>query len=451
MRNKRRQSHKWAAVCIGLLTITGSTYVEAKSDKPNIVIIYADDMGYGDCGAYNPGISIPTPNIDQLAKEGLLFTDAHSPGATCTASRYGLMTGISPVRTGVLNRTTNKGPAIDENEATLAQMLKDQGYATYAVGKWHLGFDIPEGQTRKTMTGPLTGGPLDRGFDYFYGNEKSGPSETPIRGREKITAPTTLEMQNRHYCEDVVRIIRKHAASDRSKPLFLYYALLEPHEPQIPEEAFQGRSGAGAYGDYIVQLDHWVGETVRALKETGLEENTIVVFASDNGAWKTPPGHAGNGVLAGCKGMPLEGGHRVPLIIKWPGRIPASAVTTALVCHTDFIATFAELLNVDISSDYPESAKDGFSFLSILTDPSAEHDRPPMAVTKSFRMGNWKIIVNDFKSPLEEIRPLALYNLKEDLSETTNLLQSHPEQAEALFDEFKTYLTEREFKSGPIR
>ena len=309
-------------------------------DKPNIVIIYADDMGYGDCGAYNPGISIPTPNIDQLAKEGLLFTDAHSPGATCTASRYGLMTGISPVRTGVLNRTTNKGPAIDENEATLAQMLKDQGYATYAVGKWHLGFDIPEGQTRKTMTGPLTGGPLDRGFDYFYGNEKSGPSETPIRGREKITAPTTLEMQNRHYCEDVVRIIRKHAASDRSKPLFLYYALLEPHEPHIPEEALQGRSGAAHTATISSNSIFGSAKRFWLSRRQVLKKITIVVFASDNGAWKTPPGHAGNGVLAGCKGMPLEGGHRVPLIIKWPGRIPASAVTTALVCHTDFIRHF---------------------------------------------------------------------------------------------------------------
>lgn len=384
-----------------------------------------------------------------------MFTDAHSPGATCTASRYGLLTGISPVRTGVLNGTTNTGPAIDENETTLAQLLKDQGYATYAVGKWHLGFNIPEGQTRKTMTGPLTGGPLDRGFDYFYGNESSGPSETPIRGREKISAPTTPEMQNRHYCDYAVRIIRENAASDQSKPLFLYYALLEPHAPQIPEEAFQGMSGAGAYGDYIVQLDHWVGEVVRALKETGLEENTIVVFASDNGASMrnlgTCPGHKGNGVLAGYKAMPLEGGHRVPLIVKWPGRIPTSAVTPALVCHTDFFATFADLLNVDLSSAYPGTAKDSFSFLPVLMEPTAEHDRPPMAVIKSFRMGDWKIIVNDYKSALEDIRLLELYNLKEDLSETTNLLETHPEQSQALFAEFKEFLAEREIKPGAVK
>jgi len=448
---------KHVSICFSLLllvtSVGGLSAAEAAS-KPNIIVIYADDMGYGDCEIYNPGITIPTPNINQLAKEGLRFTDAHSAHATCTGSRYGLLTGICPVRTGVSNTINKYGPAIDDDEVTLAEFLKDQGYITKMVGKWHLGFDIPEGGSENTQAGTLTGGPLDRGFDYFLGNE-AGVGSLGIKGREKVSSKGDAKERNRELCDDVIRIIKEHAAGDQNKPLFLYYALHEPHTPQIPEEEFHGKSGAKAYGDYIVQLDHWIGRVVNALKETGLEKNTLVVFASDNGASKrnmsTCPGHTANGVLSGHKASPYEGGHRVPLIMKWPGRIPASTVSAALVNHTDFFATFAELLNVDLCEKYPGSAQDSYSFLPVLEDPSAQHDRPGMVVLKSYRREMWKLIADDHRGKVEDVDMVALYNLEKDLPEKTNLIETNPDTARLLFAEYKEFLVARTLKAGTVK
>jgi arylsulfatase A len=443
-------ANQFRHICSCLLTVFVGI-ASCHADKPNIVIVYVDDMGYGDCTAYNSESKIPTLNIDRLAKEGMRFTDAHSPGATCTASRYGLLTGISPVRTGVLNGITSTGPAIDKNETTVAQMLNDQGYATNMIGKWHLGFEIPKGQRSNKLTGRLTGGPLDRGFDYFHGNDKSGPSPNPIIGRTKVAEAIDESRQNRIFCQDAVRIIKEHAASDQSQPFFLYYALLEPHNPQVPEAEFHGKSEAGAYGDYVVQLDHWLGKVLDVLKETGLEKNTLLIFASDNGASKRNLakclGHAGNGVLSGYKAMPLEGGHRVPMIVRWPGRVAASSNSTALINHTDFFATFAEVLNVELSS-YPGSAKDSHSFLSALKNPTAAHSRPPMPVVGSYRKADWKLIVDNYKSPSERVNSVALYDLGHDLSEKSNLLKTQPAKAAALLAEYKQYLANREIKES---
>jgi arylsulfatase A len=319
------------------------------------------------------------------------------------------------------------------------------------IGKWHLGFEIPKGQRSNKLTGRLTGGPLDRGFDYFHGNDKSGPSPNPIIGRTKVAEAIDESRQNRTFCQDAVRIIKEHAASDQSQPFFLYYALLEPHNPQVPEAEFHGKSEAGAYGDYVVQLDHWLGQVLNVLNETGLEKNTLLIFASDNGASKRNlakcPGHAGNGVLSGYKAMPLEGGHRVPMIVRWPGRVAASSNSTALINHTDFFATFAEVLNVELSS-YPGSAKDSHSFLSVLKAPIAAHDRPPMPVVGSYRKADWKLIVDNYKSPSERVNSVALYDLGHDLSEKSNLLKTQPAKAAALLAEYKQYLANREIKES---
>lgn len=288
------------------------------AEKPNIVIIYADDMGYGDCTVNNPQSKIPTPHIDRLAREGLRFTDVHSPSSTCTASRYGLLTGVNPARTGVVNGLTGLGPVIDKDEVTVADFLKDQGYVTRMVGKWHLGFELHGDGPRKTFdfSKPLVGGPLDCGFDSFFGVHMavSGPPYFYIRGREPVAKPTEStpgtkkdlktngkdsrtayppgdiapgfvpEQCNAAFCDEVIKILNQHAASAEGKPLFLYCAMLEPHTPWLPTEEYIGKSKAGAYGDYIVQLDHEVGRVLEALKESGLEENTLVVFSSDNGA-----------------------------------------------------------------------------------------------------------------------------------------------------------------------
>lgn len=332
-------------------------------EKPNIIFIYSDDMGYGDCTVNNPESKIPTPNIDRLANEGLRFTDAHSPGTTCTASRYGLLSGINPARRGVTNGINGLGPVLETKELTVAEMLKTQGYCTRMVGKWHLGFELGAADGRRPaidLSKPFVGGPLDHGFDTFLGMNSaisSGPYYY-IRDRGPEVLPTAStkgnkaadrdkresyaagdlapgfvhEEINTRLCKEVIGIIRDHSANDDPRPLFLYYAMLEPHTPWLPEDQFADKSGAGPYGNYVAQLDHEVGRVLDAIKESGIENDTLVFFSSDNGALWTQANikkydHRANGPLAGGKARPQERGHRVPFIARWPGRIPAGKTT----------------------------------------------------------------------------------------------------------------------------
>jgi len=451
----KRLIYLWMAGCAVFAT-TMICFAESgeKVEKPNIVFIYADDLGYGDCSVYNPQSKIPTPNIDQLAKEGMRFTDAHSPHATCTGSRYGLLTGTSPARTGINNRVAGLGPTIDKDEVTIADFLKDQGYVTKMVGKWHLGFEKQKADKKD----PLMGGPLDCGLDYFYGTEGSALTGNCIKGRHEAE-PINLETYNRLLCDDAVRIIREYGASQQDKPLFLYYAVHEPHAPLIPEKEFVGKSQAGVYGDYVVELDHWVGMVVQALKETGLEKNTLLIFASDNGTSNTfankssaDYNHKSNWIFAGYKASPYEGGHRLPFIVRWPGKIPASTVSKALINHTDFFATLADIFNVDIAKTYPGSAQDSYSFLPVLKDPSVEHKRPAMVVVGSYRKGDWKIIVNGpWGGKTEDYKLTGLYNLADDISEKNNLAESNPEIGKQMFAEYKKFLAARKWKPLAIQ
>ena len=474
-----------AACAILILTIAG---IADAAEKPNILIIYADDMGYGDCTINNPESKIPTPNIDRLAKEGLRFTDAHSPSTTCTASRYGLLTGITPARRGVVNGINQLGPVLEAKELTIAEMLKARGYATRMVGKWHLGFERTPSEGRRPvldLSKPFTGGPIDHGFESFLGMNSAmssgpyyfirdrGPEVMPTgstagtkakdRDRRETYAAGELapgfvhEEVNARLCDEVVGIIRKHAAQSDSPPLFLYYAMLQPHTPWLPEARFAGKSGAGPYGDYMVQLDHELGRVLAALKESGMEKQTLVFFTSDNGAlWPDADiekyGHRANGPLSGGKARPEEGGHRVPFIARWPGHIPAGTTTAALVNHTDFLATFAELLEVDLAkatAGFPSI--DSHSFLPVLKMPDAGHDRPAMAVTAgSFRDGEWKLTFT--RGPRStgadgrEAEHAGLYDLSEDIGETRDLSTSHPERKAQLFAAYQAY-----FANAPLK
>ena len=459
------------------------------NEKPNIVIIYADDMGYGDCTVNNPESKIPTPNIDRLAKEGLRFTDAHSPSATCTASRYGLLTGINPARRGVVNGINGLGPVLEPEEQTVAEMLKTQGYSTNMVGKWHLGFELAPAKGRRPvldLSKPLVGGPLDHGFDSFLGMNSAissgpyyfirnrGPEVLPTestkgtkakdRDKRETYAADDLapgfvhEEVNSRLCDEVISIIRHHAAKNKSEPLFLYYAMLEPHTPWLPEEQFAGKSGAGPYGDYVAQLDHEIGRVLEALKESGLENDTLVFFSSDNGAlWPQADikkyDHRANGPLAGGKARPQEGGHRVPFIVRWPGRVSAGT-TDALINHTDIFATLAELLNVDDIA--AEVRIDSHSFLSVLRTPDIQHERPAMAVTtRSYREDDWKLAFNrglGGAGPDElNIDQASLYNLAEDLGETQDLSQAQPAKKSQLFAAYQEYFAKRNLKPLAIQ
>jgi len=458
------------------------------ADKPNIIVIYADDMGYGDCTANNPESKIPTPNIDRLAKEGLRFTDAHSPASTCTASRYGLLTGVNPARRGVVNGLTSLGPVIDIDEVTVADLLKDQGYVRWMVGKWHLGFEMFGDGPRKSFdfSKPLVGGPLDCGFDSFFGLTKapSGPPYFYIRGREPVTRPTATtpgtkrdlkanskdsrtayaggdiapgfvpEECNARLCDDVIKTITEHSKSGGNKPFFLYYAMLEPHVPWLPTEEFGDKSKAGPYGNYIVQLDHEVGRVLQALKESGLEDETLVIFSSDNGAmWREPDierfGHRANGIFSGTKGTAFEGGHRVPFIVRWPGTVLASTATGALINHSDLFATLADLFNVDIAKAYPGSASDSHSFLPVLKEPTSKHERPGMIVTPgSYRLGNWKLRFRRGGGATDhKISEAVLHNLADDPAELKDLSDAHAKTKARLFVDYEHFIADRKLKS----
>jgi hypothetical protein len=267
------------------------------------------------------------------------------------------------------------------------------------------------------------------------------------------------EEVNSRLCDEVIDILKEHSTKDDLAPLFLYYAMLEPHTPWLPEEQFAGKSGAGSYGNYVVQLDHELGRVLNALKESGMENDTLVFFSSDNGAlWPEADidkyGHRANGPLAGGKARPEEGGHRVPFIARWPGRIPAGTKTDALINHTDILATLAELL--DLEDVAREGAIDSHSFLPVLREPDAEHERPAMAVTAgSFRKGDWKLTFNRGRrsaGPDErDVDQASLYNLADDLGETRDLSQSQPERKQQLFAAYREYFADLKLKPLAIQ
>lgn len=473
-----------AAVGVALFVSHQVTVADETSRTPNIVLILADDMGYGDCGAYNPESKIETPHIDQLAKEGLRFADAHSSASTCTPSRYGLLTGVNPARTGVLNTLLVRGdPIIAEDETTIATLLKDQGYITRMIGKWHLGFEMDKSARKPAFdfSKPLKGGPLDRGFDSWFGIHSS-PGAQPLcyfnrrrvvarptarlsyvkeRGGRKTTVHASaspdcsLEETSPLFCRKAVEIIHDHAATKQTKPLFLYYASPIPHEPWVPSKEFQGKSKVGTYGDFMMQLDDVVGQINDALKETGLDKDTLLIFTSDNG-----PGpdavrvmsvheHAAAGVLRGKKSDSWEGGHRVPLIAKWPGRIEPSRVTDATVNLTDVFATFAELLELDLTQSYPAQTVDSHSFFPVLLDPSTKHQRPAAIHGRhAIRDGDWKLISPARHEDAAKVKRsrFELYNLAEDIAEQNDVSQSHPETAKRLFTDFQKFANSRKLK-----
>ena len=469
---------------LGVVTVLFAAQASV-AERPNIIVILADDMGRGDCGVYNPESKIKTPNIDQLAKEGLLFTDAHSAGSTCTPSRYGLLTGINPVRTGVLNTLLSRGdPIIAVDEMTLASLLKEQGYTTKMIGKWHLGFEMDQWGKRPAFdfSKPLNGGPVDRGFDSFYGIHSSlGASPLcDIRDRNVVGFPTEKGTVNKYrgegkpvevkvmmspgyrpedaspsFCREAIELIHAHAAAKEPKPLFLYYASPIPHQPWVPSAAFKGKSGAGGYGDFVMQLDDVVGQINNALKETGLDKNTLLIFTSDNGA--SPPavkgmaavGHDSSGGLRGQKADSWEGGHRMPFIVKWPGRVAENIQTKAVINLTDLFATFAELLEVDLAKSYPDSAPDSHSFLSVLLDPSQTYKRLGMMVNRgAIRDGDWKLVSKSRVRKMEAVKlaQFELFNLADDLSEKNDLSKTHPERTERLFEEFRNHAESRNLK-----
>lgn len=467
---------------------------EANLQKPpHIVILFVDDMGYGDPGSYNPDSQIPTPHIDRLAAGGMRFTDAHAPGAVCHPSRYGLLTGRYPFRTDT--GVWPDEPVIDKDRMTIASLLKSQGYRTAMVGKWHLGFDESNANdplvSDNSQTGAntrtafrqyarnqvLSGGPTDRGFDNFFGIRASTdiPPYFYIQQDRVITPPSDSIHANYsggewtdiqgafwraggiapdldlnevlpRFTEEAIRVIQDHSSENPDQPLLLYVAFPAPHTPWLPTDNFDGRSGAGMYGDFMAMADSKIGEILAALDQTGMAEESLVIFTSDNGpVWYEKDinrfGHDSSGGLRGIKGDLYEGGHRVPFIVRWPGEVKAGSVTNQTISFTDLMATFSAIVKTDLPND---AGEDSFNLLPVLLGEQPE-DNPirPAVVSVSSRGkraiqdGQWKLIDGElgsggFTNP-SHIEPEPgdpggqLYNLEEDPAETNNLWQERPE------------------------
>ena len=443
----------------------------AENKPPNIVIILADDLGYGDLKPFNADSKIDTPHLEQLAEEGMRFTDAHSCGAVCHISRYALITGRYPMR--MESHDWRNRTLIDDGRMTLPGMLSEHGYQTGMVGKWHLGFE--EGHVPPVK--PVQhGGPVDRGFGSYFGIPASldQPPYYYVKNRDVVALPTEhVEASDSNdlgwtpiqgafwraggvapgfkhdqtlpeFTNQASDWIHNYAKTRTGKPFFLYVSLTAPHTPWLPLEKFQGKSNAGMYGDFTMQVDDTVGQILSTLKEHQFDDNTLVIFTSDNGpTWYDQDterfGHDSAGPYRGMKGDAWEAGHRVPMLVRWPGHVPAGTESGQLQCHADFLATCADLIDQPLSKTAEVDSRSMLlDWLGMQTDfdPRTTFVAQSSGKVLALRRGNWKYIAHrgsgGFSKP-RTIKPQPgepvgqLYNITQDPGETNNLWNQHPE------------------------
>ena len=497
-----RRVHPSLTVTVFLLALSSLALSQSKA-RPNVILINADDLGYGDLGCYGAE-NVSTPNIDRLASEGRRFTDAHTASAVCSPSRYGLLTGRYPLRRNYWGPSPLRMPlAIDANHLTLGRLMKESGYATACIGKWHLGF----GEEESDWNGDLKPGPLELGFDYYFGipQVNSGPpfvyvenhrvigldpNDPFIYGIRSVTkeypeksaysAIGGAEAAHRLYNDEQLAATLKEKAvawlrqQDQNEPFFLYLATSNIHHPFTPAQQFVGTSSCGLYGDFIHELDWVVGEILSTLRDIDAAENTLVIFTGDNGgmlnvtaqkAWSQ--GHRLNGRLLGFKFGAWEGGHRVPLIMRWPGKIPAGTTSDQLISQVDLLATFAAIVGRELKQ---REGVDSINQLEALTGTPKTPLRETLIVSPNspdhltVRHGKWVYIPAQDeggfqgKRPGEhlfagaaalpfagrvnsdvidgKIRPDAppaqLYDLERDPWQETNLFTKSPDKVEEL-------------------
>lgn len=461
---------------------------EGKQKHPNIIFILADDMGYGDVSYMDPNSKIKTENLDRMASEGVVFTDAHSSSSVSTPTRYGILTGRynwrSTMKQSVLNGYSKA--LIAPGRETLASMLKKQGYATAGIGKWHLGWDwnnIDAGIDSVDFSKPVANGPTTRGFDYYYGFcgsldmspyvyiENDMPTSLPDRITENTgkyswwrKGPTGADFVHTEVLPNLIdracSYVKEKASSEQ--PYFLYLPLPAPHTPILPVEEFRGRSGLGEYGDFVLMVDAMVGRVLQAVKESGEDENTIVVFTTDNGCSPAAgipeliaQGHYPNSIYRGHKADLFDGGHRVPCIMRWPGGAKPHRVDQT-VCLTDFYATFAALNGYTLDDTEGE---DSYNLLPAIASETGVAPIREATVHHSIagqftiRRGEWKLLLspssggwsapkpND-STALASLPPVQLYNMKTDPSEQKNVEAQHPEKVAELRSLLVKYVEE---------
>lgn len=450
----------------------------AKVVPPNIVFILADDMGYGDVHALNPErCKIKTPNLDRLANQGMVFTDAHSGSSVCTPTRYGILTGRYAWRTRLQSSVLyGTSPSlIAPNRLTTAKLLKGHGYATACIGKWHLGLDWPllEASETKERTEagwaidykmPIANGPLGLGFDRFFGISASADMPPyAFLQNDKVTVVPTVEKTwirkgaaaQDFEAIDILPALTLHATkaiaewsegAKQGKPFFLYLPLASPHTPIVPTKDWEGKSGLGPYGDFVMQTDAAVGDVMAALEKHGVAENTLIIFTSDNGcspaadtASLERQGHFASADRRGYKADIWDGGHRVPFLASWPAKIKPGTRSEQVICLTDLMATCADLLGVKLAAD---AAEDSVSILPALlgTDKTPLHEaiiHHSIQGKYAIRQGVWKLAFcagsGGWSKPGDKVardqglEELQLYNMQQDPREQQNLARQNPE------------------------
>jgi len=406
---------------------------------PNIVFVLFDDMGWGQPQSYGPESALRTPNLDRLAQQGVRFTDAHSGAAVCTPTRYGLLTGRCPSRIGQFGvLTTYSKPIIPTSRMTVASLLKQHGYATACIGKWHLGMNWVDGKPGTQSSVPIgarmTDGPNALGFDYFCGFTHARNIGTVIEQDTVIAHVQPVENQPLMIKKAVEWI---DAQAKSGKPFFLYFPMCPPHEPIVPSPEFAGKSGAQdlvrkdpKYGDWLYQGDAMLGQILEALERNKLSGNTLVIAASDNGAE-----HRAYAPLRESKRSIYEGGHRVPFVARWPGKMKPGSVNDHTICLNDLMATAAEILGAKLPDN---AAEDSVSLLSELlgTAKTAAHEATVHQSSSgdlAIRQGPWKLVF--LKSGKRE-----LYNLQTDLSETNDVLSANADVAAKLAALMQSYI-----------
>ncbi len=465
---------------------------ESVPGRPNIVILYADDMGYGDLGVQNPQSKIPTPHLDQLAGQGLRLTDGHSSSGVCTPSRYALLTGRFHWRKfhGIVNSFDQ--PVFDDAELTLPEMAKSVGYKTACFGKWHLGWDwnAVKKPTAKETDGKgkgydadafdwsksIPGGPLAHGFDYYFGDDVPNfPPYTWFENDKVAIVPTEKLTMTEKTAEgswearpgpmaagwqfdQVMPTLTKRVVSwieqqkTNDKPFLLYFPFTSPHAPIVPTKEFIGSSKAGGYGDFMVQTDWTVGQVLKALDDNGLSANTIVIFSADNGPEKYAYDriknfdHRSNAPLRGLKRDIWEGGHRVPFLVRWPGKVAPGSVSDGIISQVDIFATLAGVLGVEIPKG---QAQDSYDQRALWTGTGASKRTNIIhntnAKSYAIRSGDY-VLINDKTGAISAVpgwydeangyskntHPAELYNLKTDLSQKKNLYADEPDRVKEL-------------------
>ncbi|MDR1720601.1 MAG: arylsulfatase [Dysgonamonadaceae bacterium] len=476
---------------------------KAETKAPNIVFILADDMGYGDVSALNPESKIRTPNIDRIARNGVTFTSAHSGSAVSTPTRYGILTGRYSWRTTLKSGTLNgySKALISQDRLTMAGMLQQQGYHTACFGKWHLGWDwanIEAGKENIDYSRPVINAPVTRGFDYFYGISASLDmppyvyleNDTPTAVPDRLTEGNNIPVGEEGYngamwrkgptgsdfihadClpnlnRRVIQYINEHAKSD--KPFFLYYPMPAPHTPILPVKEFQGKSGLSPYADFTMMVDHFVGEIVQTLEKNKIADNTILVFASDNGIalwsdikYMEEHGHFPSYIYRGYKADLYDGGHHIPCLMQWPARIQPHTVNQT-ICLNDFMATFAELTGYRLKDN---EAEDSFSLLPTLFDENYQGEVREAVVHHSgegyfsIRKGKWKLLMApgsggwSYPVPGEEppgSPPVQLFDINVDKGEKMNLQDKFPEVVAELKALLTKYIKEGRSTPGAIQ